>query len=102
MQLPHDHAVGDLSSAVADAHSSFGDLGIPQILRAELTLRNLIIEPLADLVNGEQALFGLRIFRDDAFVRLRIRRRQRGVPGSASSACRGLRSIFLSESGERE
>ena len=103
VQFPSDDAIGDLRAAIAHADRGLGDLGVPEKLRIELGFRNLVKEALADLVNGEQTLFCLRILSNDAIVRLRVGSGQGGVPASSSTACAGgLRRFVLGEDRERE
>jgi hypothetical protein len=103
VQLPGDDAIGDLGSTVADADRGLGYLRVPQELGIELGFWNLVKETLADLMDREETLLGLRLFGDDFFM-LRVRSRQGGVGSSSSTAgaTGSLRRFVLSEHRERE
>ncbi len=70
LQLPADQAVAHLLARVARVGAGLGDLRIPQEVFAEFALGYLVIISVANHVNCEDALGGLRLFSDHAIVRL--------------------------------
>ena len=68
-KLPGDHPVGNLPTAIPGADRGLGDLGIPEVLFAQFALRNLVVEPLTDLMDREQSLLCLGFLINHAIVR---------------------------------
>src|SRR5690349_1246926 len=74
--LPFDDTVAGGLSAVAGAKGGLGDLAHPQEFAAQAILRNLVVDPVFDAMNRENAVVGLRILGNHALVRpdFRLRR----------------------------
>jgi hypothetical protein len=66
-----------LAAFTASAMGAWGDPGIPEELLAEFASGDLVVVPLADLVNGEDAGLGFGFLGDDPLVGLRFGRRRR-------------------------
>ena len=81
--LPLHDAVAGRLPAVSGAERRLGDLADPEELFPERVLGNLVIEPVLDPVNREDALVGLRLFGDDAVVGPNLRLR---CPAAAAAA----------------
>ncbi len=92
--LPLHHAAPDRLASLPGADRRPGDLGDPEELFGQLVGRDLVVETLADAMDGEETLVRLGLLGDDPVVRPDHRRRGWPARTAARRGRRRRRCLF--------